>query len=438
MDFTISLAHFCELHGPTSIICTQAATSPCGTCNPCVTPPSEEASQPAISYPGLYEQPNLRLNSRVSQQLSSPFETPPTSPRSPTYNPYFPSYPGSDSALTSRRPSSVVDPVAETCENCQFTVSKTHSEKLPAGVPGSPSKDGRGRNGSPVLRTSKNFPVRMSTTVDEYSSSPESSDVSDTEQSGSYGSSASYPSSSPASPTFTSRSMHTHTLNYTSTGQPQSPTSYSLLRRTITRTLATETLPAGKSSGPLFFGDDVAGYTIAYVFRLQDPKARGHTRHYALIAMTGRDSRRASRAMVKVLAVFESIANNMVALAQKMVDREKSASNLSLTQQQYRSPSIMPTTPTLGSSAQSMPTFTSPQKERVVSSAASSPTARTITPVSSFLSAKRLDSEGYGRQSSDLIKPKNLTEIVGQENFFVQLHAQFVGLLHSLIAEFGV
>ncbi|KAF1843643.1 uncharacterized protein K460DRAFT_357344 [Cucurbitaria berberidis CBS 394.84] len=435
MDFTISLAHFCEVHGPTSIICTQASTSPCGSCNPCVTPPSEEPHS-AFSYNGLYDQPTpLKLGGRLPQ-LTSPFETPPTSPRSPTHNPYFPSFPSSTaSSFGGRRPSSsTFDADPDVCENCQMEVPKKYRDKLPTGAPGSPSKDGRGRNGSPVLRSSQNYPVRRPVSRGD-ASSTDSSDVSDTEQSTSFESrhSGAYPDSIPASPMLVSRGMHTHTLNYISTSQPQSPTTYSLLRRTCIRTLSTEVLPLSKPSGPIMFGDSVAGYTIAYVFRLQDPRSRGAKRTYALIAMAGRDCRRATKAMVKITEVFESIANRIVALAERVLERESAASQ-SVSRPMTASDS---TPPALGTSASSMPpTFMSPQKGRYFSSTSSSPT-RSITPVSSFLSAKKLDPDGFPRVSRDVMKAKSLAEIVGQENFFVELHTLFCGLLHSLIKQYG-
>jgi hypothetical protein len=426
MDFTISLAHFCEVHGPTPIICTQASTSPCDSCNPCVTPPSEDPHS-AFSYNGLYEQPaTLRLATRLPR-LNSPFESPPTSPRSPTHNPYFPSYPSSDSSFGGRRPSTTLDSDPDVCDNCQMTVPKKYSERLPNGAPGSPSKDGRGRNGSPVLRTSQNYPVRRPLSRDDVSST-DSSDMSDTEQSKSYESADSVP----PSPMFASRSMHTHTLTYISTSQPQQPATFSLLRRTCIRTLSTEVLPLSKPSGPIMFGDSVAGYTIAYVFRLQDPRSRGAKRTYALIAMAGRDCRRATKAMVKITEVFEGIANRIVALADRVLERESAAS-----QSFSRPTTAIPTTPLFGTSASSMPPLlTSPRQERFFSSTASSPT-RNITPVSSFLSAKKVDPDGFPRVSRDVMKAKSLIEIVGQESFFVELHGIFCGLLHSLIKQYG-
>lgn len=188
----------------------------------------------------------------------------------------------------------------------------------------------------------------------------------------------------------------------------------------------------GKAAGPVFFGDSYAGYTIAYMFRLRDPRARGAMREYALIAMAGRDGLRATKAMVKITEVFEQIANRIVALADKVLERDSQNALPS------RPTTALPvTTPPLGTSASSMPVFqTSPQKDRPLS-VASSPATRNITPVSSFLSAKKVDPDGYPRISSEVMKAKNLVEIVGQEDFFVWLHGIFCGLLHSLINQYG-
>jgi hypothetical protein len=370
-------------------------------------------------------------------QLSSPFETPPTSPRSPVHpqNPYFPTI-TSNSSFGSRRQSSTYESDPDTCENCSIVLPKKYHDRLPSGAPGSPSKDGRGKNGSPVLRSAQNFTVRGSGTFDTPRSSPDSSDGSDSEQSKSFDSSRSYRNSVPASPKFASRGTHTHTLKYISTSQPQSPETYSQLRRTCIRTLSCEALPCGKPYGPLMFGDPEGGYTIAYVFRLRDPRSRGAKRTYALIAMAGRDGCRAIKAMVKVTEVFEGIANRIVALAEKELERESAGSVASLSQSRP-STAVASTPPLLSSSVKSLPTMPSPQKQRQFSSATNSSTTRNITPVSSFLSAKKVDPDGYPRVSRDMMRPKTLVEIVGMEGFFVELHARFCGLLHSLIKDFS-
>ncbi|KAL5121122.1 hypothetical protein ACEQ8H_000973 [Pleosporales sp. CAS-2024a] len=430
MDFTISLAHFCEIHGPTSIICTQASTAPCPSCNPCVTPPSEEPHA-AYALHALYDQPAALKLPTPMPNLPSPFESPPTSPRSPTHNPYFPTYPSSaDTTLGPRRPSTALDCDPDVCDNCRMVVPQKYCEKLPHGAPGSPSKDGRRRNRSPVLRSSQNFPVRRPSHFDDVAST-DSSDMSDTEQSKSYES----PDSIPPSPVLPSPPLHTHTLNYVSTRQPLSPTTYSLLRRSCIRTLSTEVLPSSKPSGPLVFGDWVAGHTIAYVFRLKDPRSRGAKRTYALIAMAGRDCRRATKAMVKILEMFETIANRIIRLADAVLEREAAAS-----QNFSRPVTAIPTTPPLGTSASSIPPLLSPRHDRTFSSVSSSPTpiiTPIITPVSSFLSAKRVDPDGFPRVSRDVMKAKSLIEIVGQEYFFAELHGHFCSILNMLIKMYG-
>jgi len=440
MDFTLSLAHFCELHGPTSIICTQASTSPCGSCHPCVTPPSEDA-QVGSAGDALDCQPPPPLPLRLGAhglRLNSLFETPPTSPRSPTVNPYFPALPPSSAAAATSstfggiRTSSALDSDGETCENCQLVVPKKYSDKIPSGVPGSPSKNGRARNGSPILRTCKKFPVRRPVARDDAGSS-DSSDVSDTEQSTPFPSAMSlYPDSIPLSPFFVSSSdMHTHTLNYISTSQPQSPTTFSLLRRTCIRALSTEVLPSNKSSGPIMFGDPVAGNTIAYIFRLQDPRSRGARRTYALIAMTGRNDRRAPKAFVPILEVFERTANRIVAMANNTLERENA-----VLPSPTRHTTALSVTPPMDTLEPSMPPSFKPPPKDQASSVASLP-SRNITPVSSFLSAKRLDPDGFPRVSRDVMKAKSLNEIVGQDTFFLELHTLFCNLLHSLIMQFG-
>ena len=103
-------------------------------------------------------------------------------------------------------------------------------------------------------------------------------------------------------------------------------------------------------------------------------------------------------------------------------------------------------------SAEPTPPPTSPPQPRRTDSQASSiasstshpqkltPTPAAVTPVSSFLSAKSVDPDGYPRSSlsaasplANVPKTRSLAEIVGDEYFFVRLHAEFCGLLKTLI-----
>ena len=121
------------------------------------------------------------------------------------------------------------------------------------------------------------------------------------------------------------------------------------------------------------------------------------------------------------------------------------------------SSSATPSPPmSMGSAEPTPPVSPPPQPQRTLSQASpiasstshppkSTPTptpaaAAAVTPVSSFLSAKSVDPDGYPRSSlsaasplANVSKTRSLAEIVGDEYFFVRLHAEFCGLLKSLI-----
>lgn len=429
----ISLAHFCEVHGPTSILSTQLSPLSCDTCQPCGTPLSEDQTRSSShSYPPYWQSLPARLRAHQTT-LSSPFESPPTSPTSSrgNHNPYFPSIP-SDTDILSRFGSSY-ETECDACDNCTFLIPKDMSERLPEGAPGSPSKDGKGRHGSPVLRTSQAVLAKGSPIHDD--------DGDETDVGRPFAprhpnfSSSLTPSppsvscSGASSPGYPPPNVHTHVLHYVTTRQPPSPAAYSLLRRSCIRTLSCENLPRGTPSGPIYFGDPIAGYTIAYIFRLPDPRARGKRRTYALIALGGRDSWRVSMAMVEITKVFESIAAQIIAMADHVLERESQSP-----QGMPRPPAANPITPP-PSAPGSLPKNDSYQSLTTIGSTAAA--TRNLTHVSSFLSAKKVDPDGYPRVSREVMRAKGLSEIVGKESFFVELHAKFCMILSSLVKAFG-
>jgi len=236
-----------------------------------------------------------------------------------------------------------------------------------------------------------------------------------------------------SSPLAISNNTHTHYLTYVTTRQPSSPSAYSLLRRSCIRTLSCENLPRGSPSGPLYFGDPVAGYTIAYVFRLADPRARGRRRTYALLALGGRDSWKVSNAMVAVTKAFEAIAARIVALADAVLDRETAPATPASRPGTAVGPAPPSLHPPLPLSA-SLPAAETPAGAAGVPLA---PPRLGLSDVSSFLSAKKVDPDGYPRVSRDVMRAKGLAEIVGRDAFFVELHAQFCVILAGLAREFG-
>jgi hypothetical protein len=387
--------------------------------------------------------------------LYSPFNSPPTSPRSTNGSFNSLSFGASLSSNESRdsfsRLSCGSDSDEDSCNNCTFLVPKDMSSRLPDGAPGSPTKDGKGRHGSPILRTTQAVvaytPVLHEddgpyTYTDEGArlakdipAKRQHEDITDPLHDSS-------PSVRTAS-TASSRSYsphngsHIHQVQYVTTRQPTAPSSYSLLRRSCIRTLSCESLPRGSQSGPLYFGDPVAGYTIAYIFRLPDPRARGRRRMYALLALGGRDSWRVSTAMVMITKAFEGIAGQIVAMADQVLERESAASAA-----QSPRPSTSGFASPLSTSLPSPLATGSPNSADLdrARSATTSPvsSARSnLSDVSSFLSARKVDPDGYPRVSREVMRAKGLAEIVGNDNFFVELHARFCVILAALVKEFA-
>lgn len=266
------------------------------------------------------------------------------------------------------------------CASCSISIPPSITSRLPAGAPGSPREDGVGRNGSPVLRTREAI----------YACGSQSSD-SDSEDDTHYhkASSTSFDSSASIP------SCHTHTLSYITTSSPLEPGTYSLLRRACIRTLSCEQLPHGLTAGRLSFGDPTAGHVIAYKFRLRDPHARGCQRYYALLALAGRDYSCVPKASTTIWSAFEWIAAGIIDAAEQVAAHAKAANE-------------------------------------------DARGKRTFTPVSSFLTGRALDPDGYPRRNSAAtVRAKGLAELVGDDMFFAHLHGDFVGLLHALGQELG-
>ena len=181
---------------------------------------------------------------------------------------------------------------------------------------------------------------------------------------------------------------HTHNLEYVSASSPAESETYSNLRRATIRTLSGEQLPRGQTSGPLWFGDPVAGFTIAYVFRLADSHARGRQRYYALLALAGSETKRAFEACTLIWSYFEQIAMNIVEAAEDVAAR-----------------SVVDDSP---------------------------PERGQVTPISSFLTGRTMDPDGYPRRGTANVKANGIAELVDNEMFFCELHMMFVGILQDL------
>lgn len=369
MDFILSLTHFCEVHGPTSIICSQVVPFSCTQCHPDHDETSTTTTSPSSS-PREYTSPDLS-------------STEPSGSKSPKIedHPYFlrPQQPASPEDRSNRAGGADGD----TCASCSLSLPEGVSKQLPTGASG--NRDSK-TSSSPVLRSREVV----------YSCGNSHSDLDDdTTDSHTH---SSPPESLHSSSVASDASCHTHILTYLSLRGPPNPADYALLRRSSIRTLSCELLPRGLSSGPLCFGDSVAGYTIAYIFRLPDPMARGKRRSYALVALAGKDAGRAFRACPIIWRAFGRIASSIVTAAENFQEEEK--------------------------------------RREEQSNSANKAAGRQYNPVSSFLTGRAMDPTGNSRRLGQ-IRARNLAEIVGNEYIFTELHAHFVALLQQLGSMFG-
>ena len=184
-------------------------------------------------------------------------------------------------------------------------------------------------------------------------------------------------------------------MTYISTSSPVDPTTYSTVRNATVRTLSCELLPRGMTAGELSFGDPINGYTIAYKFRLPDQYARGGYRQYALLALASSE-RCACQATTLVWNRFQHIAADIMARTEQVI--------------------LSAQTPVESNEEDS---------------------TLNMMPVSSFLTARVVDPDGFPRHSGAKPRARPLTEMVGDEKFFAELHVHFISLLKDLRWRFG-
>ncbi|KAL2891532.1 hypothetical protein HOO65_010890 [Ceratocystis lukuohia] len=445
-NIQLCLAHYCDTHGPTPLIVTEGAKVPCSTCYEGNTPLLMTGDVAPVDSPAL-EQSLRRLSTTShkawSSQSSDEHHTRDTLIRSSTTTP---SSRGSISPTETTPPDSPrknepqrrdsgfrktydenVTRRAGPCDNCALSVPPNIRQAAA-------NDDGR----APVLRSTLPYSKMPSS----WQNSPPSS----TESAASDSEADEAPSSSTRQRTSTSRASmsssrspvggHVHYMKYISTKEPLQPSSFSIVREACIRTLSFETLPRGPvsrlgsipgfvtthsagyaaSGGPIFFGDPVAGYTTAYIFRISDVHARGHKRVYAFMAISTHGER-------QVMQKFEYLARRfrqMAASIQQMAENEADKAT-------DPSPS-----PVLAPGPFALPTLTS--QFDTSSSTVSSTVAERDRGGSSFLSSggggltRRMGAGGPGVS----LKARGLAELVGQPDFFYQMHSSFAKLLYEM------
>ncbi|KAJ5523081.1 Folliculin [Penicillium frequentans] len=259
MDFLLSLTHFCEVHGPTSIICSQVTPFACSQCHPDAdhSPDNSPANSPRPKSPNTPATADFN-GSKVEKIEDHPYFMRPQ-PASPEER--------------NTRAGSVE---GDTCASCSLSLPEGVSKQLP-----SPSRDGKSNNGSPVLRSREVVYSCGNNHCDSDDHTPDPH------------AHASPPDSLHSSSVASDSSCHSHILTYLSLRGPPNPTDYALLRRSSIRTLSCELLPP---------------WSLL---------------RYALVALAGKDAGRAFRACPVIWRAFGRIATGIVSAAERFQEEEK-------------------------------------------------------------------------------------------------------------------
>ncbi|KAI9147701.1 hypothetical protein HJFPF1_12731 [Paramyrothecium foliicola] len=457
----LCLAHYCDTHGPTPLMVTEGIPAACSICfedNSLVISgqrrPSAAAESPVTVTDALREltlartvsdsaadfhvqgqspRPSMNRNhpsAGAHSPVPSTLDTPPESPR-PTFQ-----QPRRDSSYR-RTYDETVTKKQGPCDNCAMTLPRRQ-----AGTAGS-AVDSQSHSRSPTLRT--RAPAERVFGQSGQASPPTSQSSSDTDSEHDaprrarnkridLPMSARDRSSSSTSTLSERPPHHIHYVDYTSTHEPVLPNSFSLLRASCLRALSFETLPrapttsspatsplgpgppsfvttqsagSAASGGPIFFGDSLAGYTTAYIFRIPDVHARGHKRVYAFLALSTHKERLAMRTFAVISTAFRDLATWIQQLAEAEAERSATSSPV-------------------GTSLQSGAGYPKSQSSAFDASAAERGGSSFLTGGSGF--TRRMGG-GVGASAP---KARGLAELVGQPDFFIELHKRFVHLLFEV------
>ena len=377
------------------------------------------------------------VSSNSSSSLSSPMETPPASPRSPILT-------------CSSLPSSVAGPgigayastagsggssLTETCRNCSISLPRSIEEKQNNST--ERTSDRSTKPNTPVLRTrdmiithgpgdvghfgpgwqgdsvkgsqqiqraqsengqSESIPEELKPcfgNIPPRSSASSSLNSEDEDCLNNMDSDPPIPMPSVPQPKSHGLGQHGHSVTYLSTRAPTTPSRFSMLRQSCIRTLSCELLPA--QTGALLFGDTLTGFTIAYVFRIADPKARGGKRSYALLCICP-EQKMVVSSWNYVVGTFEALVKRIKGFAALKNTTDKAAAAKANAQNNASG--------STGSLSGRIGGITGP--------------------------------EGFLRRRDGVGSAKGLAELVGKEDLFVEVHACFVKLLGALVRRYGL
>lgn len=173
--------------------------------------------------------------------------------------------------------------------------------------------------------------------------------------------------------------------------------------------MTTQSSGSAATGGPIFFGDALAGYTTAYIFRIPDVHARGHKRVYAFIALSTHKERLAMKTFAVISTAFRDLANWIQQLAEAEAEKSSDTAGTGVSGSSMISENPTPSTSMYDAQA---------SVERNGSSF-----------LTGGIGMSRRMGGGAGVSS---LKARGLAELVGQPDFFIELHKRFVQLLFEV------
>lgn len=111
------------------------------------------------------------------------------------------------------------------------------------------------------------------------------------------------------------------TSAYISSRYPSSQQRYTALTKAVMKSLTVEASADPKR--PIFYGDDVDGYSMSRIFKVRDPSARGSERKYSFIVLCDDESQ-----LLRYWDIVSTYINEMITNIQDRVD-VKGASSVS-------------------------------------------------------------------------------------------------------------
>ncbi|KAI7850838.1 vesicle coat protein [Circinella umbellata] len=266
MNALIALLHFCEVHGPSVVFCTQAIHQRSDLTTATASTTDETKAADIVTTP-MSEKVATLVHSLSSTSTTAIIDLP-TPPHSNTNITTTTTQTTSPRASSRKCTPSIPTPLSKPYQPTTNTQSSASCAACCAQMPLVVKEDG-------VAIEAK----RMVTTDDEDSS-----------------------------------------VEYIGTKAPQQLALYKAVRLACVRSLTTEFCPGRE--GPVLFGDDENGYVMSYMFKLRDAQARGEARFYSLM-MLMTDRVFLISCWPFLVSSFRSMAINLQERADIVFQREK-------------------------------------------------------------------------------------------------------------------